>query len=104
MNCRIARGLGQGGKPPKKNYAEVHQLVIKPYNAEKPLLQHLHDGMPPLDGQTLPKSQQKVQIATKRLRKHTNVYHAMTAAPKSIRGIPILAVSVSPDNAHSDFK
>jgi len=25
-------------------------------------LQHLHDGIPPLDGQTLPESRQKIDI------------------------------------------
>ena len=40
----------------------VHQLVIHPYNAKQPLLQHLHDGIPPLDGQTLPESRQKIEI------------------------------------------
>jgi len=32
------------------------------YNAKQPLLQHLHDGIPPLDGQTLPESWQKIKI------------------------------------------
>ena len=37
------------------NHADsVHQLVIHPYNAKQALLQHLHDAIPPLDGQTLP--------------------------------------------------
>ena len=36
----------------------VHQLVIHPYTAKQPLLQHLHD-IPPLYGQTLAESQQK---------------------------------------------
>ena len=40
----------------------VHQLVIHPYNAKQPLLQHLHDAIPPLDGQTLPESQQEITI------------------------------------------
>ena len=40
----------------------VHQLVIYPCNAKQPLLQHLHDGIPPLDGQTLPGSRQKINI------------------------------------------
>ena len=39
----------------------VHQLVIHPYNAKQPLLQHLHDGIPPLDGQTL--ESEKIQSA-----------------------------------------
>ena len=38
------------------------ELVIHPYNAKQPLLQHLHDAIPPLDGQTLPESRQKVRI------------------------------------------
>jgi len=35
------------------NHADdsVHQLVIHPYNAKQPLLQHQYDGIPPLDGQ-----------------------------------------------------
>jgi len=45
------------------NCAEsVHQLVIHPYNAKQPLLQHLHDGIPPLDGQTLPDSRLEIEI------------------------------------------
>jgi len=40
----------------------VHQLVIHLYNAKQPLLQHLHGGIPPLDGQTLPESRQKIRI------------------------------------------
>jgi len=32
------------------------------YNAKQPLLQHLHDVIPPLVGQTLPESQQKIRI------------------------------------------
>jgi len=43
------------------NYAwSVHQLVMHPCNAKQPLLQHLHDVIPPLDGQTLPESRQKI--------------------------------------------
>ena len=37
-------------------------LAIHPYNAKQPLLQHLHDGIPPLDGQTLPDHRQKMEI------------------------------------------
>ena len=37
-------------------------LVIHPYNAKQPLLQHLHYGIPPLDGQTLAESWQKIEI------------------------------------------
>ena len=45
------------------NHAEsVHQLVIHPYNAKQPLLQHLHDAIPPLDGPTLPDHRQKIRI------------------------------------------
>jgi len=45
------------------NHAEsVNQLVIHPYNAKQPLLQHLHDGIPPLDGQTLAESRQEIKI------------------------------------------
>jgi len=45
------------------NHAEsVHQLVIHPYNAKQPLFNNLHDGIPPLDGQTLPDHRQKIVI------------------------------------------
>ena len=35
------------------------ELVIHPYNAKQPLLQDLHAVTSPLDGQTLPDSQQE---------------------------------------------
>ena len=44
------------------NAESVHQLVIHPYNAKQPPLQHLHDGIPPLDGQTLPDHRQKIEF------------------------------------------
>jgi len=40
----------------------VNHLVIHPYNAKQPLLQHLHDAIFPLVGQTLPESRQKIVI------------------------------------------
>jgi len=40
----------------------VHQLVMHIYNAKQPLLQHLHDAIPPLVGQTLPESRQKIEM------------------------------------------
>jgi len=35
---------------------------MHPYNAKQTLLQHLHDGIPPLDGQTLPESWHLAEI------------------------------------------
>jgi len=54
--------LEKYGGGPYYHAESVHQLVIHPYNAKQPPLQHLHDAIPPLDGQTLPDSQQKIKI------------------------------------------
>jgi len=40
----------------------VHHLVIHPYKHKQALLQHLHDAIPPLDGQTLPESRPEIEI------------------------------------------
>ena len=55
----------------------VHQLVIHPYNAKQPLLQHLHDAIPPLDGQTLPDQSAENQRFLTDLRQETCLHVAV---------------------------
>ena len=63
------------------------------YNAKQPLLQHLHDGMPPAECQTLPEIWQKIERRQRSLLylallcniPRINVLHGVTSVTEGVR-------------------